>query len=399
MKFIPFVCASFLLPAVLLAADASADLLAKGKFSFNARLRFEGVEQAGLLDADALTLRTRLGFTTGDYAGFKAMLEGENVLAADGDRYSQSGLNPVAARRAVVADPESTEINQAWISHTAGKTTATLGRQRLVFDTQRFIGDVGWRQNQQTFDAAVVQDRTFDRTTLSYAYLDRIDRVFGRRHPQGHWNSQSHLLNASRAGLPGGGTLAVYGYWLDFDNSPANSCATWGASYTGALKLTDAVKFAFRVELAGQTSHGSSPLDYDTRYLFAEAGVTGKPGSVSLGYELLGSDNNAGFKTPLATLHAFNGWADLFLATPGAGLVNTYLKGSANLPEGFTLTAFYHSFESDAGRTKFGREFDAMLSRKLGKQVTAAAKWADFRRDSPAFPCVRKIWVQLEFVY
>jgi len=392
-------CVSLLLPLALPAAEACGNFFAEGKLSFNARLRYEGVEQTGLLEANALTLRTRLGFTTGNYAGFKAMVEGENILAADGDRYNQSGLNPVAARRAVVADPESSEFNQAWVSYTTGKTSATLGRQRLVLENQRFIGDVGWRQNQQTFDAVVLQDKTRGQTTLTYAYLDRINRVFGGRHPQGHWDSKSHVLNAARGGLPAAGTLVAYAYWLDFANSAGNSCATWGASYSGALDLSAAAKLAFRAEIAAQTDHGSSRLDYDARYYLAEGGATGKPGSLSLGSEVLGSDNNVGFKTPLATLHAFNGWADLFLATPAAGLVNTYLKGAANLPDGFAVTTFYHWFESDAGRTKFGREFDAMVSRKFGKYAIAAAKYADFRRDGPAFPNVRKIWVQLEFAY
>ena len=36
---------------------------------------------------------------------------------------------------------------------------------------------------------------------------------------------------------------------------------------------------------------------------------------------MLGSDGGvAAFQTPLATLHAFNGWADLFLTTPARGL-------------------------------------------------------------------------------
>jgi hypothetical protein len=29
----------------------------------------------------------------------------------------------------------------------------TLGRQRINLDDQRFVGSVGWRQNEQTFDA------------------------------------------------------------------------------------------------------------------------------------------------------------------------------------------------------------------------------------------------------
>ena len=390
--------AAFSLSTTLGAADAS-DFLAKGKVSLNVRARYEGVAQTALRDADAVTLRTRLGFTTADWSGWKAMVEAENIAALDGDRYSQAGLNPAATGRAAVADPETTELNQAWVAYTTGKTVLTLGRQRLVLDNARFIGDVGWRQNMQTFDAVVVQDKTFAQTTLTYAYLDQINRVFSRRHAQGRWDSESHVFNAARAGLPGGGTLTGYGYLLDFDNSTANSCATWGASYTGTAKLSDAVKFAYRAELATQSDYGSSRLNYQTTYYVAEAGVTGQPGSAAFGYEVLGSDNNIGFKTPLATLHAFNGWADLFLTTPAAGLRNPYLKATAALPEGFAFTVFYHWYETDATSVRLGREFNAQLTRKFGKYVTGLIKLADFRRDSLAFPNVRKVWLQVEFAY
>ena len=58
----------------------------------------------------------------------------QNITAANGDKYSQSGLNPAATGRAVVGDPETSEINQLFLAYNSGKTTATLGRQRLVLD-------------------------------------------------------------------------------------------------------------------------------------------------------------------------------------------------------------------------------------------------------------------------
>jgi hypothetical protein len=78
----------------------------------------------------------------------------------------------------------------------------------------------------QTFDALVVQDKSLAKTTLTYAYLDQINRVFSRRHAQGQWDSSSHVFNASYVGWPAG-TLTGYAYLLDFDNSAANSSATW----------------------------------------------------------------------------------------------------------------------------------------------------------------------------
>ncbi|MBI2514158.1 MAG: alginate export family protein [Opitutae bacterium] len=391
--------ASLLATAAIGAEPASlADAVAQSKVSLNARLRYEGVQQTGLLDANALTLRTRLGFTTAKFAGWQFSAEGENVAAFDGDAFNQSGLNPAAARRAVVADPETTELNQLWLAYSHDKTTATLGRQKLILDNARFVGDVGWRQNQQTFDAFVVQDKSLKNTTLTYAYLDQINRVFSRRHAQGRWDSESHVVNAAYTDATLG-TVTGYAYLLDFANSAANSCATYGVSLVGAQKLSDALKFTYRAELATQANYGSSTLNYSALYNCVEAGLAGKPGSVTLGHELLGSDNNVGFKTPLATLHAFNGWADLFLATPAAGLRDVYVKGTAALPQAVVLTAFHHWFEAAKGGADFGTETDVMLSRKFGKYITATAKFADFRRDSLAFPDVRKVWLQVEFVY
>lgn len=398
---LPLILCSALAGTALLplaAADHLAGALAQGRFTLNLRLRYEDVRQTALREANALTLRPRLGFTTAPLQGWQAMLEAESILAADGESYSQAGLNPGGAGRAVIADPETTELNQAWLAFTRGRTSATVGRQRLVLDNARFVGDVGWRQNMQTFDALVVQDRSLEKTTLTYAWLDRINRVFGDRHRQGYWKSNSHLLNASHTGLPVG-TLTGYAYLLDFAGSPANSCATYGVSLAGTRKLTDRLKFTYRAELATQSDHGANPLDYSTHYLGLEAGLTGQPGSLTLGREVLGSDHNVGFKTPLATLHAFNGWADLFLTTPGPGLRDTYVRGTATLPARVALTAIYHWYETDATGVRLGSEFNLQLTRKFGARVTGLCKYADFRRASPTLPDVKKIWVQVEFAY
>ena len=123
----------------------------------------------------------------------------------------------------------------------------------------------------------------------------------------------------------------------------------------------------------------------------------GKTGSFTLGREVLGADNNVGFKTPLATLHAFNGWADLFLATPAAGLRDTYVKAAVSLPGAVALLAFEHWYETDATGAALGTEFNLQLTRKFGKAVTGLVKYADFRRAGTGCPHVQKIWAQVEF--
>jgi len=375
-----------------------AAAFAAGKISLNVRLRYESVDQTGLRNADALTVRTRLGFAPAPWQGFKAFVEAEDITAADSDSYSQSGLNPGGTGRAVIADPETTELNQLFVSYTREHTTVTLGRQRLVLDNARFIGDVAWRQNMQTFDAVVLQDQSLGQTTLTYAYLSQINRVFSDRHPQGKWASHSQLFNANYHGWSGG-TLTGYVYLLDFPNAAANSCATTGVSLAGTLPATAHLKFTYRVELATQSDYGSSTLSYTARYHLVEAGLGNAMGTLTLAEERLGSDHGVGFKTPLATLHAFNGWADLFLATPAAGLVDRYVKSTANLPGALALVAAYHWYETDVNPIDLGREWNIQLSRKLTPTLTALVKFADFRHESPTFPDVQKSWVQLEYAF
>lgn len=403
MKIIASLCAGLITAALVGRAATPVtsinDAFTQGQPSLSLRLRVEDAQQTGLHDSVATTLSTRLGFTTAPWQGWRAMLEAENVSALDGDAYSQAGLNPGGAGRVVVADPTGTELNQVWLAYTQGQTTVTAGRQRLVLDNARFVGDVGWRQNMQTFDALMLRDTTWAKTTLTYAYLDRINRVFGDRHPQGRWRSNSHLFNASYSGLPAG-TLTAYAYLLDFGGAgAANSCSTFGASFQGENKRLGDWKITYRAELATQSDYGSSSLDYTTHYQLAEVGFATTPGSVAFGYEALGSDHNVGFKTPLATLHAFNGWADLFLATPAAGLRDTYVKATASLPGKINLTAFHHWITTDRSGPAPGREFDVLLSHKFSARVNGLLKYAGFRRDSAAYPNVQKIWAQAEYSF
>ena len=390
------------------APEASfQDALLKGKFSAHARVRYETVDQDGLADADALTARLRAGYTTKAYRGFQAMVEGEANVPLVNDYYDGTGTN--SSGYATVTDPEIYEINQVWAAYTHEKTKATLGRQRIVFDNARFIGDVAWRQNQQTFDAAFVQDKTIQDLTLSYGYLTRINRVFDDRAPQYDWSSDSHVAHAAYAGLPFG-TLSGYAYLLDFDKASdgatANSTQTYGVSLVGSPKLTDDVSLLYRAEYAGQSDYGASALSYSTDYYVAELGAqVFKKYSLTLGYEVLGSDDGAvGFKTPLATLHAFNGWADKFLLTPAGGIENLYVKGTATLPANFSFLGFYHWFQAEETGDDYGTELDLQLSYKVNKSVTLLAKAAYYQGDSAAPSAAlradtNKFWLQAEYVY
>ena len=127
--------------------------------------------------------------------------------------------------------------------------------------------------------------------------------------------------------------------------------------------------------------------------------------SLGLGFESLGADSSTvageAFRTPLATLHAFNGWADQFLGTPAAGLDDLYFTVKAKAGK-WSLTGVYHDFSSETGSDDYGKEFDVSAGISLGKGYGLLLKGAFFSHDSSS-PLDKvdadKFWVMLTASY
>lgn len=182
--------------ALLSAASLPTSAADQVKFEWDLRLRHEHVEDdAFLRDADTTTARLRAGlrFDLGNSWG--ALIEGEGI--ADAGEHHNNGANG-AITRPTVLDPDGTELNQAWISWKRDHFGAVLGRQRINLDNQRWIGNVGWRQNEQTFDALNLEIMPSDAWSVRYAWLDRVHRVSGDKaidRLARERDLSSHLLN------------------------------------------------------------------------------------------------------------------------------------------------------------------------------------------------------------
>src|SRR5688572_24447050 len=308
-------------------AETLAEALREGDAIIDLRARYESVEQGGFAsEAEALTNRLRAGFQTAPLKGTSFLAEGVIVDDLVDDYNSTTNGQP---EYPVVADPaDFAAINRlAIINKSLDRTTLTLGRQRIIHDDQRFVGNVGWRQNEQTFDAVRAQwGATKFKTDLTYA--SQVNRVFGPDSPQGKWEGDVVLTNFAYT-LPIG-TLSLFDYYLDIDGVASASTNTAGVKLAGsrpAGKVTATYAFAY----AQQGEAGANLADVDADYGLAEGGVTFPKFGLGLGYELLGGDGVTSFSTPLATLHAFQGWADKFLATPVAGIADTFVRFSLPL--------------------------------------------------------------------
>lgn len=380
------------------SASAGAEsLFADGKPLLDLRLRYETVDdEAFARDADALTLRTRLGWRSGSVNGLYFLVEAEDVRALIDDYNSTANGR---TQYPTVADPEDNEINQAylgWDYRPGGQLI--LGRQRLLLDNQRFIGNVGWRQNEQTFDALSLAHAFDDRWTLRYSWLDSAQRVFGNSHPnplQASHDLDAHLVNlAYRADL---GMLSAYSYLIENEDIPAASTDNLGLRFTGAHKRDERFECFYSAEYAQQSGWRDAPDTGSVSYLLLETGLRIDGHGIRIGTEQLGSNGRRAFQTPLATGHAFNGWADRFLVTPAAGLDDRYVKIDGPLGP-LRYQVAWHDFQAERGSADYGRELDALLSWAFAPKFSAMVKFADYRSDGFGSD-QQKVVLALEYKY
>ena len=385
-----------LIPA---AAAAQTPPDAEGRSLFESRLRSETVDQQGFAEqAYALTLRTRLGWRSPTAHGLQLLVEGEGVAVLD-DRYS-APVDPVPGRPAI-ADGETLELNRAQLRWTGlPDTEITLGRQRLVVGNSRFIGNSGWRQNEQTFDAVRVATTAFKPMTLTWAFADRVQRPLGHEHAQGIWRGDIHLLQAE-ADTPVG-RLSGFGLAIDLDNAPAQSSITVGARLAGSRPLADELSLTWAGEYAVQRDNGANPADYVLNFRAAALGLQTPRWSAGLGYERFDGDGVSGFQTPLGSGHGFLGWSDVIVATPAFGVRDLFVRGQVSIPAlGRTarLTAEAHAFHDADGAFELGRELDLSASLPINGHWSVELKAAHFEAGHPAFADTEKGWLILEYRY
>ncbi|MBC7983066.1 MAG: alginate export family protein [Candidatus Obscuribacterales bacterium] len=423
-------CTLLLSAAQAMSANPIMGAVGEIKPLVDVRVRYENVEQVPLVEeADAGTIRARLGIETGKAWNTALLVEGEFVTPWLTD-YRPDPSVPTMTAYPVVPDPEAYELNRLHLTNTSiANTTITLGRQRLNIDDQRFVGNVGWRQNEQTFDALRVVNKpgggnfTFDAT-----YSNRVNRIFGDDSPQGDYKGDLFFGNAAYQFKIG--KLTAFGYFLDFDpilppvvaaglNPARVSTQTLGVRFAGERPLSK-FKLGYAASYAMQDDHGANPLvtaaspdTLENDYYLAELTATYKQFSLLLGNEVLEGNGTVGFSAPLGTLHKFQGWVDKFLTTPAFGIDDKYatfttlFKGVGPF-DTVTAIAAYHTYDSELMSFDYGDEINFSLAAKW-QRFTGMIKYGDYKIDTPILATpgnagsllndTKKLWVQVDFVW
>ena len=383
------------------------------------RPRYEYVDVDGSPNdaANALTIRTKVGVKIGkifNVKGLSAQLEAIDVSALIDDYAPQkSGYE-------TVADPDNTRLTQAYIAYTYGNYAFIAGRKYVAIDDHRFIGTVGWRQMPQSLGIVAIAGSPIQNLNFLLAGVYERKGVLDKLNVDWHMDKMPIVLDVNYKVSPAL-KLKGFAYLLtDIHN-------TYGVKASGKLDF-GGIKFSYLGEYAKQTDpyendNLDSKPDIDTDYYRIKVGAaySGFFGNVMYTYFGDADGKDAGFSTPLATLHKFDGWSDVLLAGAAKGFY--YGLNELCVSVGYKNKAFgkfmvaYLDFQADKdqgdlGSKDIGSEVDVLYAKKLTKRLSFLAKAAFYNADNGyciGATCnsstakgrndVTKYWLQLDYKF
>ncbi len=383
--------------------EALGEPFDQGRILYNGRMRFENADQDGFRSSEAFTFRNRLGYETPRFNGIYALVEGEYNWVLNNDKFG-AYPPPHNAGHTVIADPENLALNRFLLGYEIERTTFILGRQDINLGNQRFIGTVGWRQNDQTFDAFRIRSEALPHLVLDYTWNWKVHRVFGSHAPTPELrrlHSDNHLVSARFSGLEIA-DIGLYAHALRMRDLPAHSSDTFGFFLDGSVPFHTDYALLYRAEFAHQVDNRNTSGDsYAENYLSLQLAAARQGYEIGAGFEQLDGNGEQAFQTPLATLHAFNGWADTFLTTPPHGLRDFSIWASGSLGREITARLEGRYYRAEDSSLTYGHEVGLMLSRPLSPNLTALVKAAHYDGRSGAGPLLNanntKLWIQLDF--
>jgi len=376
------------------------------KFKGQIRPRYEmaDVNDNNLDTANALTNRLHLSATAG-------LFEIENLTATVGLQsinnlgytdYSIPSTNP--KKYDLITDPQEAMLSEASLDYKVGKTALHGGRSQLNLDNQRFIGTVGWRQLERSYDTLSFTNTDIANLEVMAAYLYGYAGVGSVTTTE----TSSALLHAKYKVMDAL-TITAYDYMIGSQSD------TFGVAFSGEAPLGIA-KVNYLAEFAKQSD---PTLEYRVKDVKADAGYMNLDLGANISSVLVGANFEnleKGFNPSLGTNHKFNGWADVFYvgnAGPSGGLQDLNLRlGYVDAKLG-TILGFYHDFSaqsamaSGSGTTKdLGSEFDLLYTNKISfvQGLSGLLKYASYRSgDTTNFTNAnfdkQVFWAELDYKF
>ncbi len=414
------------------AADAEngnplLEAIKNGKSMSSLRLRYEHVNQEGLTNANALTLRTLLGWQTAPIQGISLAAQLIDVSKLQdhfndgtphsGPIYAYSN-EPGQAAFAKIVDPSYTGVNQLYVNISAiPNTSIKFGRQQTNLDNVRFIGDIAFRQVMQVFDGVSVLNKSLPNTEVYLAHFEALRQINTKRRSDGALD----IANVKYRFSPTE-SITAYGYFSGFDDlgfgrawlgsdAADQSNRILGARLDGAHPLNDAWKLLYTAEFADQKDYAGGDSRIDAHYYKLGGGAGYGNFSLRADQELLSSnDSQYAFQSPFGTNHLFQGWVDKFLTTPKQGIRDTFITATYQYGN-LGLFADYHWIHADERFAQsgggfgdaYGTEWNAAASYQYSKQLAAKLEYGRFS-EADAYAAGRikdteKVWLTASYSF
>jgi len=324
------------------------------------------------------SLRTRIGYRTGSFYDFEAYAQFHNLTnIMEKFSHTEGGDD----QRDFIKDPDGNRLYKAFLDYKGiPDTLVRAGRQEIILDDARLLGNIGWRLNGQSFDAVSLTNSSIKDLTVYVAYANQQNTIALTHVDLDHF----YLLNAKYSPFEKH-SLSGYVYLLDTEATAdtARDSATYGFRFVGKP-----APFDYYIDYTHQSDFADGE-DHDADMLNVYLGMQIAKVNVGAGYSYIsGQDGkDRAFDTLFSTAHKFNGFADLFLGTNGGkltdGLEDYYVKASTKL-FGCKLIAMYHYFdtvENDGFDGTYGDEIDLVLVKPINKNIKLLIKYANFMQD------------------
>lgn len=378
-------------------ATSFGDAITGGKFSGMFRLRWENVNQDNpLKDANAITLRTLVGYETKPLNGFSFNTQIYGLSPLNDDYNDAKKGDPIDSRKkySVIADPEDYDVHQAYLQWANKTNKIKLGRQNMFLDNWRYIGDVRFRQNWAVFNGISYVNTSLPGTTITLAHFEKLKQVTTKL-----VDIKTEIINVGYKITPTT-SITGYGYLHENEDAAATSTKTFGLRLHGKEKINDTLTALFTAEYAQQDDYADAK-DIDNDYYLISGGLGYKGWNFAINQELMsGTDSSSTkpFQTPLGTNHLFAGWNDLFLSTPATGIKDTFFTAVGKF-KGAKIKAQYHIINADhknaAGDDEYGTELDLGVYYKFKPNIIGSVEYANFNQKDSSLgkPDTEKVWV------
>ncbi len=348
--------------------------------------------------ANAYTARTRLA-VSGMLLGVEGLSAKVGITSVNNFGYTDYA--PSDAAYDVILDPQQAILTEGYLAYTASGTTLLAGRSFVNLDDQRFVGTVGWRQMERAYDTVTLVNKSVEGVTFTAAWVYGYQGV--NANPTA--DTGSALVNVNYIAMPQL-QLSAFAYLLA-DIHDTYGVRASGKADMGGVKLDYAASYAIQRNATLEYVLDETP-EIEASYYDIALGANISGMILGAEYEVLGDaqgESIKGFTTPLATLHKFQGWADVFLGrTSGSnndGLADMSAKIGYAAPGLGKLLGVYHKFDALTGENDdLGSEIDVLYANRVPgvNNLDFLAK-AAFYSMGDSGNDVTKAWVQLDYKF